>query len=699
MKKILTILTLVLSLALLVSPLHASSPVKVLINVVQEDSDGVGAALIKETEMLIARALLSKDFDIMTSDDLFASGSFSADEVDAARLGSIPSLRKAAARSEAAFVISAKARTRTSLEEVLNMQMSKVVTSVASRIVSVGTGRTLHMDSVSFTTSGRSAQEATHSNYKKMSDSIVAQAAAKLPAKLSAQDSKQLADYRASLAPKPAAVAKAKPEPEPAQPAAAPGGQPEAPEAVQPQAQVLASSGKGPELVILNPPATRGVILVARERSITIEGMAVDPGGIAEVRINGERLNHDKEGRFEHLVNLGPGDNRFLIMAVNNSGQMVSKDLNLTRDQDADPPEIVLLRPQVTRGFEVAVRPEAKKLAVEGIVRDESDLLFVRVNDQDVSLSDTGHFTHELALSDEIRAVSIEAADVHGNINRKALQVAQGDGSWALSPSMAAGVTGPVAKPVLWGLAIGVSKYTSTSISLRYADQDALKLKKFFQSHKGTSFSEVHFKTLANEDVTRNSIIESISSHLGKAAPNDVVFIFLAGHGIKHRQSGSYYFMPSDSDFNNLLSTGLRMSDFEESIRILSQNVDKIIVAMDTCHSGALEVGTRNMGSSEDLAAAISAASGLFILSASKADEVSLESDKFKLDPDFTGHGAFTYALVKGMRGEADYDRDGYVSLNEMFQYVSRYVPRLTDGQQHPYFRMQGTDLPLLKVK
>ena len=43
------------------------------------------------------------------------------------------------------------------------------------------------------------------------------------------------------------------------------------------------------------------------------------------------------------------------------------------------------------------------------------------------------------------------------------------------------------------GLAIGVSNYSSSSINLRYADQDALNLEKFFKSQQGKSFSEIHF--------------------------------------------------------------------------------------------------------------------------------------------------------------------------------------------------------------
>ncbi len=705
MKKLLIILLFLLTMVILTGNLWASSP-KVLINVVQEKGDTVSSALIRETEMIIARELLNRDFDIMTSDDLSAAGGLTRQDVESARAGGMSELRKAAALNNAAFVISAKADTRISQEEVLGMQMSKAVTSVAYRIVNTATGRTVDMDSISFTTAGRSGQESTHSNYQKMSEELVTIAADKIPSSLSAQDSRQLTSYKASLTPKPAA----RPQPAPAPQPAAPEPKPEppaeiavakaSPEPAKTEVQTTPPVSDGPELIILNPPATRGFIPVARQSDITIEGMAIDPGGIAEVRINGEMVPHDNEGRFKQEVALRHGENRVLVMAVNTAGRMATKDLTLDRARDTDPPELVILRPQVTRGFQVALRPEVKTTVIEGIVRDESDILFVRVNDQDVSFSETGHFLHEINLEDSTSSLSIEAADIHGNITRKALEIARGEDSWALSPSMAAsGMPGPPGKPVLWGLAIGVSKYTSTSISLKYADQDALKLERFFKSHEGKSFSEVHFKTLINENVTRNSIIEGITTHLGKAAPNDIIFIFMAGHGIKHRQSGSYYFMPSDSDFSNLLSTGLRMSDFEESVRILSQNVDKIIVAMDTCHAGALEVGMRSVGGGEDLAGAISAASGMYILSASKAGEVSLESHEFRLDPDFTGHGAFTYSLVHAMRGEADYDQDGYVSLNEMFQFVSRQVPRLTNGQQHPYFRMQGTDLPLVRIQ
>lgn len=679
------------------------APTKVLINIVEEQGGTSSAAMIKSSEMLIARELFKHDFEILTSDDLAPREGLSEKDVKAARSGSMPDIRKAAALNGAAYILSAKARTVISEEDVLNMKMNKAVTSFAYRIVSTAGGSTLDMDSLTFSSASRSPEDAAHGTFQKLSADIAQRVKEKLPAQLSAQESKKLASYKVSVTPKP-------PPPKPKEPPV-PATAPADPAPAMTVAQAPAAPGAnatpaskpqdGPEIVILNPPPTRGFMPVSRLKELKIEGMAIDPTGIAEVRINGEKVGHDPQGRFEHPVALRPGENRFLVMAVNTAGRMVSKEVAVDRDKDADPPDIVLLRPSVTRGFQVALKPDVKKTIVEGIVKDDSDLLFLRVNNADVAVSDTGHFQHELAVTDATRTISIEAADIYGNITRKSLEVARGDDAW-VETSTGPGQTpgGPTVKPVLWGLAIGVSKYSSSAIDLRYADQDAMKLEKFFTAQAGKSFSEVHFKTLTNEQVTRNSIIEGITRHLGMAAPDDIIFLFVAGHGIKHRQSGSYYFMPSDADFDTVLAKGLRMSDFEESIKILSNNVHKIIVAMDTCHSGALEVGMRSGGgASEDLAAAISAASGLYILSASKAGEVSMESDQFKLDPKFSGHGAFTFALVEAMRGDADYDKDGYVSVNEMFQFVARQVPRLTKGQQHPYFRMQGTDLPLVGIQ
>jgi hypothetical protein len=40
--------------------------------------------------------------------------------------------------------------------------------------------------------------------------------------------------------------------------------------------------------------------------------------------------------------------------------------------------------------------------------------------------------------------------------------------------------------------------------------------------------------------------------------------------------------------------------------------------------------------------------------------------------------------LLEGLQGKADYDKDGVITVDEAFQYVSKTVPSATDQKQHP---------------
>ena len=64
-------------------------------------------------------------------------------------------------------------------------------------------------------------------------------------------------------------------------------------------------------------------------------------------------------------------------------------------------------------------------------------------------------------------------------------------------------------------------------------------------------------------------------------------------------------------------------------------------------------------------------------MTASGANEVSAEKPNLK-------HGVFTYFLLKGLKGKADTDQDGLITVDEAYRYVSEHVPDATDQQQHP---------------
>ncbi len=245
----------------------------------------------------------------------------------------------------------------------------------------------------------------------------------------------------------------------------------------------------------------------------------------------------------------------------------------------------------------------------------------------------------------------------------------------------------------LWLLAIGVSHYQQASFNLQFADVDARAVADALQRQgTGPLFHDVRTLVLTNEAVTRESILDGMERFLGQARPNDVVVIFIAGHAVLDRASGSYYFLPFPVTAQNLVSAGLRMSDFDEMVRIIRRRVRGVVLMLDTCHAGALRLASPDIVPMDEPGARLSAGEGFFLLAATKPGEQSQEQSAL-------GHGAFTYALLDGLRGAADADKDGLLSVADVFSYVAREVPRLTGGAQHPYHKMEGTDLLLAAVR
>ena len=242
-------------------------------------------------------------------------------------------------------------------------------------------------------------------------------------------------------------------------------------------------------------------------------------------------------------------------------------------------------------------------------------------------------------------------------------------------------------RPRLFVLAIGVSRYKETRLSLAYAEKDAQAMAAALEAQNTSLFGEVRTKVLVDEAVSRSSILESMNSFLGRAISSDVVLIFVAGHGIKRSVTDTFYFLPYEANPQNLTTKGLRWTDFEEEVAALGARVKNVILMLDTCHSGALKIGMRGIEVTPDLSSAFQR-KGTYVLTAAGADEAAVEAGTW-------GHGAFTHAILSGLKGDADYNSDRIVDILELFHFVEARVADMTNGQQHPRFQMGGGALPL----
>jgi hypothetical protein len=249
-----------------------------------------------------------------------------------------------------------------------------------------------------------------------------------------------------------------------------------------------------------------------------------------------------------------------------------------------------------------------------------------------------------------------------------------------------------------WAVVIGISDYRADGLDLRYADRDAEAIRDFLIDKGGFSPQRVRF--LGNQHATYQEIRTALFSFLASTQPDDMVMIFLAGHGVQDAVNpDNFFFLAHDSELGNLGGTAIPMWDLGNVMDYTIRS-QRILVFADTCHSGAaLDRGGPNDGKNLNFfnkyLEVLARKKGRLVLTASQAHENSIETTKL-------AHGVFTHSILLGLGGAADDNpADGVVTAGELVDYVQAKVPEETGGEQHPSYSEQGFDmnLPLAHVR
>ena len=238
-----------------------------------------------------------------------------------------------------------------------------------------------------------------------------------------------------------------------------------------------------------------------------------------------------------------------------------------------------------------------------------------------------------------------------------------------------------------YAVVVGISDYKDPKIpDLKYADADAQSFCDFITSPIGGGFLKENVLLLKNEQATLKNVKIAVTNFLKKAIDTDFVVIFMACHGEPEPDRPSnLYLLMHDSELENLSATAYHMENVNADMKRYIA-AKRLIFFADACHAGGMSAdGVSTRGFSNSINVAISSLKttreGWGVVSASRAGEVSTESDQWG-----GGHGAFTYYLLEGMRGNADVagNKNGIVTLAEAFDYLDEKVKRATLNAQHP---------------
>ncbi len=236
------------------------------------------------------------------------------------------------------------------------------------------------------------------------------------------------------------------------------------------------------------------------------------------------------------------------------------------------------------------------------------------------------------------------------------------------------GARASVKKPTLYILAIGVGKFDNPSIPpLKYAHQDALDLVELLKGQKNKGlYDDIQIKLL--EESRKDEILEGLKWINKQTTQEDIAIVALSGHGYND-EKGDYYFIPRDIDPNNIQSTAVPYQNLKETMSTL---LGKALFFIDTCHAGNVMGKQSGVADVNRIANDLSSSeNGVIVFTASTGTQKSLENPRWK-------NGAFTEALLEGLKGRANYHKDKKISTKELDLYLSERVMELTNGRQTP---------------
>ena len=230
----------------------------------------------------------------------------------------------------------------------------------------------------------------------------------------------------------------------------------------------------------------------------------------------------------------------------------------------------------------------------------------------------------------------------------------------------------------LYFLAIGVGDYDRDSMDLGSPAKDVNDLTELLVRQDGRMYDKVHVKALTDRDVSLGAVRRLRDDFLLRAKPEDTIVVFAAGHGVR-TATNEYYFLTSGSQADDPYD-GIAGKDLEDLVSWERLHARKRVLLLDTCHSGA-SVGTRGatplFGPGDQARLDESVREGIYVIAASADDEFAREQE---------GNGIFTRALLDGLSGSADSDKNGYVEIEELKAYAGRQVHERSGGRQVPTF-------------
>jgi uncharacterized caspase-like protein len=227
-------------------------------------------------------------------------------------------------------------------------------------------------------------------------------------------------------------------------------------------------------------------------------------------------------------------------------------------------------------------------------------------------------------------------------------------------------------KPMLYAVAIGVSNGENDKPTAILAGKDAQDFAAALQLQTGGVYRGVTAKVLADDQASKDSILDALDWLDRETTGKDVAVIFMKGQAVSDK-NGIPYFLAAGAKTNQLRRTALPFSDIRNVVGALA---GRSVIFMDACQAGDPRSTEACTGAIMNLVSELSSSEqGAVVFSSSTAKYYARENAAW-------GNGAFTMALIEGLNGKAAYNESRNITVSMLDLYLSERIKSVTKGQQ-----------------
>ena len=242
----------------------------------------------------------------------------------------------------------------------------------------------------------------------------------------------------------------------------------------------------------------------------------------------------------------------------------------------------------------------------------------------------------------------------------------------------------------VYAVIVGISSYEDPAIEqLQYANADAIAFSGFLRSKGGGSVPAKNIRLLTDSFATQAAVILAINWLVRVAKKGDLVYFYFSGHG--NLENVTMFNKAHLICYNTLkdIFEGMSLSvdKLNDNANTLSAtNGANVVIITDACHSG--KIASANAEKNRLIGEQLLASTEKEIRIAScLPSQLSNEDEKWG-----GGRGVFSYYLVNGLKGLADKNENGIVTLGELKLFLNNKMnndPVLLDENkiQTPVFK------------